>query len=238
MDRRNAIRNMGLLGSTFVISHLTNPLSAFGGTMNAHGVKPYEMDITTASFSNALKKHTLTKAIHNKAIEIAPNKTMWQIGEGRNNLEEQGIEKAYRNSSRILSKKSETKLNPYFLLYGYHHNVYGQFITDITGEKGIIRGFDENFYIVYPSFKRVFTHKYQCYGLPMADYTVESCEYKNSNGHTVQSTYVKQAFMTGCKGEQVFLYAWERDCPNIVGGVRLMEPCQIFDDKYEVYVDY
>ena len=121
------------------------------------------------------------------------------------------------------------------MLEGRDFEVYGQYFNVIQGKKGIIKGFDEHFHKVHPAFNTLFTHKYICYGLPAADYKIETC-------YKCKKRYISQAFKTNCNGHEYNAYAWANNCSRGGScddlGLETVKPCRLSEKNIVLGVDF
>lgn len=222
MKRRNFIMSSGKAGAALLLL----PSQVLMGYPD-NRFEPYRYSMKSAEFSKKLKTRFLSQAV--RESEVVTDSTGiggWAVGEGKFASDMKVIEL----SKKIERKKTPPGFTPVFLLSGKDFEVYGQFYRTLQGQKGLIRGFDGNFYTVHPSFESLFTHKYICYGLPAADYSLESC-YKCGR------IYVRQALMSDCKSKAYYAYAWANQCNK--GGtcndlkIQAVGPC-INSDKLGV----
>ncbi len=185
---------------------------------------PYNFTIYENDFQKRLKYKSLPKVVVDKARITTPNKRSWNVGEGKSGKDI----KIVRKSSSV-SRKAFT---PAVLLQTSTHEIYGQFLKHFIdsnrGGLGIIRGFDNRFYAVYPSFKRIFTYKHACYGLPSGNYKVKTCGFCGE-------TYVTQEFKSACDGVTNTLFAWIQCKKSNTGyhdniDMGPLAPCHLADD--------
>ncbi len=233
MNRRKFLRITGL--NILVLGNL--PI--YGSSTFSSLIEPYQFNLDNPEFQKLLKKNSLPKTLRIKSIHKTPDRTDWGIGQGMNNvLETKFIHTVNRHNNNVDQYyQVEGVYTPVVLLKTANHNVFGQFFFNESQSfnYGVIRGFDERFYIVHPIFRRIFTYKFNCHGLPCGDFHEFTC----SRCH---EKYVRQYFQKSCTGEKVAFYGWHK-CSK--GGVHkgipkitYLQPCGVKDDSIEIGLEF
>lgn len=231
MNRRNFVRNSAL----GVFSLGTMSFEDYVRFLDSPNVAAYEFDINAPDFQETLKSNSLPKTVRIKSRRKTPDKTRWDVGEG---IEHSGDYKFGSAVSRHNNRVDdfyhiEGVYTPVTILQTANHDIYGQFFKNAHGNftYGIIKGFDKKYHIVHPIMRRVFTYKYNCYGLPTSDYEEKRCTKCNER-------YVRQDFKKSCDSSIVTLYGWMK-CSR--GGVHsgiprldYLAPCGVKDDGINI----
>lgn len=235
MNRRKFIKNLGI--SITTLSLIDIPVSNIIDYNNR--IKPYEFDLDSNAFQNDLQQYSLPTTIKINSKRQLPSKTSWRVGEGQTSNSDSGFHLAVKRHNHRVDNYWEIRnvATPTFLLHTAHHDVYGQFLSNASNnfKYGIIKGFDKRYYIVHPAFRRLFTYKHSCYGLPMGDYTETTCSKCNEK-------YIKQYFKKSCTSKKVAFYYWHNcDKGGRCSGVpriKNLQPCGIKDDGLQIGAEY
>lgn len=235
MNRQQFIKN-SLLG----IGGLMMPASVVRASVDFTTLEgdfiPYKLNLTDPDTQNLLKSKSLPDTIRISASQNL-GKNNWYTGEGIIGSDK-GFQTALQNYNGEVPDDTYKLIGAYTpttLLKTANHDVYGQYlITEGNRFKhGIIRGFDKQFYVVHDAFRRVFTYKYSCYGLPAADFELKRCRYCNE-------LQVVQKFQKICDGNIVNLYAYP-SCSDSKSGLhsfitnfKAFQPCNLKDDKLDI----
>jgi len=228
MERRDFIQKSIIGLGTIGLVGVNNNLFAFTPPPLSSA---YEYDMNSGQFANKLEHMDLAYAAHEAAAD-STGRRAWIKGEAAQpDFERLKIERAHRDSLN----NRPNGFTPTILLNGKETQVFGQYFVTNIGKVGLIRGFDGQYYKVRPEFNRVFSHRYECYGLPSSHYESETC-------HKCKDTYVKQHFNTPCSSggyTRITLYTWA-NCAK--GGyhddifVEEVGPCKQFGDKYPLFI--
>jgi hypothetical protein len=237
MERRFFLRNalLGIVGMSAAEVRATLPRDGWKRDVD---FEPYPIDLTDPAIKDTLGTQSLPQLIRIQSTRQTPDKTRWLVGEGKSGCD--------RTFDQALTRHNQ-QVEPYYAYSGIYtpvtllktptHDVYGQFFHNEARNflYGCIKGFDGQYYIVDPTFRRVFTYKYNCYGLPAADYEQVFCS-------KCQAMQIRQLFQRTCDQQKVMLYAYP-DCAAggkhaFIRALKPFEPCGLKDDKFNVGAEF
>jgi hypothetical protein len=235
MERRAFLQKLGwsslLLGAAPLRAFALPQISALDD------FDPYVIDLNHQHIQGLLQTNSLPSMIRIDSISQTPSRQSWVKGEGL-----QGVDYAFdnalqRHNQRNMYYASSKCYTPATLLKTNTHPIFGQFFLNESETFcfGCIKGFDNAYYIVHPSFRRVFTYAYSCYGLPAQDYEAVWCT-------KCREMHIRQVFQKYCDNSYVTLYAWA-ECSSggyhsFIKNYNPLQKCGVADDRLKVGSEY
>lgn len=235
MKRRDFIEQSMLSMSGIALAKV---MFGFNTSMFAPKVtfSPYMVNLEDSNVRTALQSKTLPQVVRSdfeQNVDVIGVRDL-EPGEGETtNPLDYDVVSAYNRKIKPHNCVQQG-FTPVSILITPNFEVYGQFFNCVIGEIGLIRGFDDAFYKVHPSFNRLFANDYACYGLPASDYSTVTC-------YKCTKTYLKQQFQRECGQGKYYVYAFASSCSKggCCDGLDLTRvgPCRIPIHDDGVYAD-